>query len=84
MRDRYRIVQSWLGTIERAIARGDGEAAGRLTREYVRRCRELGLLGWTRERTRDDAPPYERPNDGEVPITLPVVTSRWEKEGWKP
>jgi hypothetical protein len=50
----------------------------------MRRCRELGLLGPTRARHRDDVPPYERPNDGEVPVTLPIVSSRWQREGWKP
>jgi hypothetical protein len=82
MKDRHRIVDVWLGTIERAIARGDGVGAGILTRQYVQRCRELGLLGPRRPAPRDA--PLERPNDGEIPVSLPIVTRRWDRrDGWE-
>jgi len=79
--NRYRIVRSWLDSIERAIERGDGEAAGKLTRGYVTRCRELGLLGPRQRAPREDVPPYERPDDGELPHTLPTVAPRWQRRG---
>ncbi len=81
MKDRYRVMDIWLGTIERAIERGDGEAASTLTRQYVQRCRELGVLGPTQRAPREDLPPYERPNDGEIPQTLPTVAPRWQRRG---
>jgi hypothetical protein len=43
-RHQLRVVRSWLFVIERAIALGDGDAAYRLTRGLVRRCREFGLI----------------------------------------
>lgn len=82
-RTRTLIVGTWLAVIERAVSRGDGSTAGLLTRQYVHRCRELGLLGPTVRAPREDVPPYERPDDGEVPVTLPTVTARWQKRsGW--
>jgi len=42
--DRRPIVQSWSNAIRQAIAAGDADAAYRLTRAYVERLREIGLL----------------------------------------
>ena len=82
---RYRILEVWLDNIHRAIARGDGFAAGVLTRQYVQRCRELGLVGPTRRAPRADLPLCERPNDGELPVDLHRLTPRWtRREGWEP
>lgn len=39
----HRIVESWADVVTRAIRLGHDDAAYRLTRGFVRRCRELGL-----------------------------------------
>jgi hypothetical protein len=43
-REQQRIAMSWLTTIRRAIELGDGDAAYRLTRGYVARLVEIGVL----------------------------------------
>jgi hypothetical protein len=46
------IVESWRACIERAMQLGDADAAYRLARVFVRRCRELRLVPDDDERAR--------------------------------